>query len=435
MEKNFYLIGLIGSLGSGKSTVRRMLEELGARGIDADALAHVTMRRGAPTWRAIVRAFGEAILTYDGRIDRAALAARVFSDPSALQTLESIVHPAVIAETKNVLRAISQPIVVLEAIKLFEAGLDQWCDALWAVTCAPETQIERVMRARHISADDARARLAAQGSFEEKLRRADIVIDNNGDAAATRAQVARVWKTLRPDTARDKRAWLWETAPAVAPTPAPVVPEVVAPTPVPVTPEVVTPPVVPVPTPVPETPAPPVAEPPPEIAVPSKSPTEFEVRRSRRSDLDALAVAIARRENLARPLSHAETLRRFGGGGYRIAIGEGRIVAYAAWEAENLVATIRELWAESNYIALLVLPRLFNLIEEEAHTLLCEVSILFLEVSAPLYLSEQARAQGYQHVELASLHPVWQPIVRDRLKPGERIWAKRLRAELITKPM
>jgi len=170
------------------------------------------------------------------------------------------------------------------------------------------------------------------------------------------------------------------------------------------------------------------------VTAPKAAP-EFEVRRSRRSDLDALAVAIAKRENLARPLSHAETLKRFGGGGYRIAVSEGRIVAYAAWEAENLVATIRELWAESSYIALLVLPRLFDLIEDEAHTLLCEVSILFLEVSAPLYLSEQARTHGYQLVELSQLHPVWQPIVRERLRPGERLWAKRLRAELITKPM
>lgn len=398
-----------------------MLEQLGARGIDADALAHVVMRRGTPTWRAIVDAFGAEILTYDGRIDRRKLGARVFADAAALQTLEGIVHPAVGALTKEILRETTQTVVVLEAIKLFEAGMHHWCDALWAVTCAPETQIERVMRARQISAEDARARLAAQGSFEEKLRHADVVIDNSGDAHATRTQITRVWKTIRPETAHDKGEWLWNI-PRVPPSPIVPPESVVAspPPPVTVAPEISPPPVAPTPAP------PPVA---------AKPTPEFDVRRSRRNDLDALSVAIAKRENLARPLSHEEALKRFGTSGYRIAIGEGRIVSFAAWEAENLVATVREMWAESNYIALLVLPRLFELIEEEAHRLLCEVIILFLEVSTPLYISEQARACGYQQVELSGLHPVWQPIVRERIKPGERIWAKRLREEMITKPM
>ena len=150
--KNFYLIGLIGNLGSGKSTVRKMLEQLGARGIDADALAHVVMQRGTPTWRAIVDAFGASILAYDGRIDRRALGARVFADASALQTLEAIVHPAVGALTKDLLRETTQPVVVLEAIKLIGAGMHHWCDALWAVTCPVDAQIERVTRTRQIGA-------------------------------------------------------------------------------------------------------------------------------------------------------------------------------------------------------------------------------------------------------------------------------------------
>lgn len=453
--KNFFLIGLIGPLGSGKSTVRQMLEQLGARSLDADLLAHVVMQRGTRTWRAIVDAFGVQILTYDGRIDRRKLGARVFADAATLQTLENIVHPAVLALIKDILRDNQHPIVVLEAIKLFETGMDQWCDALWAVTCSPDKQLERVMRARHLNAEQVRERLAAQGSFEDKLRRADVTIDNSGDLAATRAQVLKLWKAIRPETARDKSEWLGETtrlvspptptvsavpppaAPATVPPVAPVEPEVaVAPplptvsavetvvAPPPVEPTVVTPPA----------PAETIVAPTPPPVVPPSAPLEIEVRRSRRSDLEALAVAIAKRENLARPLSHAETLRRFGTSGYRIAVADGRIVAFAAWEAENLVAMMRELWAESNYVALLALPRLFDLIEEEARQLLCEVSIIFLEVSAPLYLSEQARACGYRQTEVAHLHTLWQPIVRERLKPGERIWAKQLRAEIITKP-
>ena len=417
--QNFFLIGLIGNLGSGKSTVRQMLEQLGARGVDADALAHVAMQRGSPTWRAIVKAFGTEVLAYDGHIDRRELGARVFAEPDALRTLESIVHPAVSALTKDWLRETTQRVVVLEAIKLVEAGMHQWCDALWVVTCAPETQIERVMRARQISVEDARARLAAQGSFEEKLHLADVMIDNSGDVGATRTQVARVWKTIRPETAHDKSEWLWniprvEAPPAPTPPLTPPAPgiEILPPPPTPVTP--------------PPTPAPPVA---------AKAPPEFDVRRTHRSDLDALAVAIAKREHRRQPLSHEEALKRFGSGGYRIAMGEGRIVAFAAWEAENLVATVRETWAESDHVALLVLPRLFTLIEEEARALLCEVVVIFLEIAAPLYIIEQARASGYQPTELSGLHPVWQPIVRDRIRSGERILAKRLRAEMITRPV
>ncbi|MCX7840473.1 MAG: dephospho-CoA kinase [Anaerolineae bacterium] len=443
--KNFFLIGLIGPLGSGKSTVRQMLEQLGARSLDADLLAHVVMQRGTRTWRAIVNAFGVEILTHDGRIDRRKLGARVFADPAALQTLESIVHPAVLTLIKDILRDNQHPVVVLEAIKLFETGMDQWCDALWAVTCSPDKQVERVMRARHLNADQVRERLAAQGSFEDKLRRADVTIDNSGDLATTRAQVLKLWRAIRPETARDKSEWLGETARPVSPPAAPVIavppsppvePQVSAPppsvstvetivAPPPVEPTIVSPPVVPTEAVVAPTPTP---------VVPPSTPSEVEVRRSRRSDLDALAVAIAKRENLARPLSHAEALRRFGSGGYRIAVADGRIVAFAAWEVENLVAMMRELWAESNYVALLALPRLFDLIEEEARQLLCEVSIIFLEVSAPLYLSEQARACGYRQTEVANLHTIWQPIVRERLRPGERLWAKQLRADIITKP-
>lgn len=468
--QNFFLIGLMGTLGSGKSTVRQMLEQLGARGIDADLLTHVVMRRGTRVWRTIVETFGVQILTYDGHIDRRQLSARVFADTAALRTLESIVHPAVLALIKDILRENTHPVVVLEAIKLFETGMDNWCDALWAVTCTPEQQLERVMRARHWNAAQARERLAVQDSFVEKLRRADVTIDNSGDEAATRAQVLKLWKALRPETARDKREWLEPTRAApipkvsVAPPPSisaaesvaapPVEPVVVSPpsaaptqvaapsaqptvaSPPPTAPtQVAAPSVQPtVVSPPPTAPTQVVTPAPPSVVPPSTPPLEIEVRRSRRSDLDALAVAIAKREHLARPLSHEETLRRFGSGGYRIAVADRRIVAFAAWEVENLVAMMRELWAESNYVALLALPRLFDLIEEEARTLLCEVSVIFLEVSAPLYLSEQIRACGYRQAEVANLHTIWQPLVRERLRPGERLWAKQLRAEIITKP-
>jgi dephospho-CoA kinase len=438
--QNFYLIGLIGNLGSGKSTVRQMLEQMGARGIDADALAHVVMQRGSPTWRAIVETFGAEILRHDGRIDRRVLGARVFADAATLRKLEGIVHPAVSALTRELLREIKQPVVVIEAIKLIESGMNLWCDALWAVTCTPEKQIERVMRTRQISAEDARARIAAQGALDEKLRLANLIIDNSKDVETTRDQIAHGWKTIRPETARDKSSWLWaasrtDTLPESAVAPAvPVVPATPpAPAPSIVSPASSVPSAFSADAPSVVSPAPPPAITP--LPAPSKTQIDFEVRRTRRGDLNALAVAIAKRENRPQPLSHEEAVKRFGSGGYRIAIGDGRIVAFAAWEAENLVATVRELWAESSYIALLALPQLLALIENEAQELLCEVIVIFVEPGAPLHITEQPRASGYQLVEVNNLHPVWQMIVHERLKLGERIMVKRLREEMITKPM
>ena len=120
--QNFYLIGLIGKIGSGKSTVRQMLEQLGAYSIDADMLTRVVMRRGTATWSSVVDAFGVAVLRFDGNIDRAKLGTRVFAHPPALEQLETLVHPAVRALTKDLLLNNDKPVVVVEAIKLIQAG-------------------------------------------------------------------------------------------------------------------------------------------------------------------------------------------------------------------------------------------------------------------------------------------------------------------------
>ena len=178
--------------------------------MDADKLAQAALQRGTPAWKAIVDTFGAEILKSNGKIDRQALGARVFENPEALRQLEAILHPAVGEIIKQSLRQTQSPVVVVEAIKLFEANLHLWCDALWVVTAAPQVQLERVMRDRQMSADDARARLDAQSSSEEKLRRANVVIDNSGDLDSTLRQVQTAWQdTVRLDQARDKTEWLY----------------------------------------------------------------------------------------------------------------------------------------------------------------------------------------------------------------------------------
>jgi len=434
----FYLIGLLGQIGSGKTTVLKMLAQLGACTIDADMLAHLTMQRGTPTWTAIVKTFGASVLKPDGQIDRRKLGGLVFAKPEALQQLEAIVHPAVRTLTQDLLRANPKPVVVIEAIKLVEAGMHEWCDALWAIDCTPATQIERVMRTRNLSQAEAEARLAAQGSFEEKYKLANVIIDNAGDKKATLRQVEKAFRAIRPETARDKREWLFGV---------PREPEVQT--------EEVAPPAITEETTAPPLPdwakerpavrvvtrqktAPPTTGGKPGIISPptpdwAKSKTEVEVRRTRRSDLEMLSVALATKENRTKPLSREETLKRFGERGYRIAIADKKIVALAAWEAENLVASVREMWTESPDIAALALPRLFELIESEAGELLCEIVLLMIPNSASAHIVGQVRAAGYQPQDFKTLHKLWQQAVQDRMQPGDELWGKKLR-EVAVKP-
>jgi len=197
-----YLIGLTGNIATGKSLVARMLSDWGAHVIDADALVHELQRKGTSVWAGIVGEFGEEILRADGEIDRAKLGALVFSNPEALHRLESIVHPAVGAEIERQLSDLQPPasdfrVVVIEAIKLIEAGLHERCNALWVVTSRPEVQLERLMRTRGLNEADAQVRIAAQPPQSEKAALADVLIENNGAVDDLRAQVFHHWEQIK----------------------------------------------------------------------------------------------------------------------------------------------------------------------------------------------------------------------------------------------
>jgi dephospho-CoA kinase len=196
MSTKKYLIGLTGNIATGKSVVLRMLQRLGARVIDADALVHQLMAKGTPVWQAILDEFGEGVLRSEGQIDREKLAAIVFTDAEALERLEAIVHPAVTARVDELIRQATEAVVVVEAIKLIEAGWHRTCDALWVVTCSKEQQLERLMRTRKLSRDEALLRIEAQPPQEDKVALADVVIDNSGSLKETREQVEREWERL-----------------------------------------------------------------------------------------------------------------------------------------------------------------------------------------------------------------------------------------------
>ena len=191
-----YLIGLTGNIATGKSTVAKMLEDLGAAVIDADALVHELQRKGTPVYDDIVAAFGPGILDQVGEIDRKALGAIAFADPAQLRKLESIVHPAVLLESVRRITEAATPVVVYEAIKLIEAGRAEMCDALWVVTARSEVQLQRLMRDRHMSEDEARQRIEAQPPQSEKIKLATVVIDNSGTREDTRQQVVAAYRAI-----------------------------------------------------------------------------------------------------------------------------------------------------------------------------------------------------------------------------------------------
>jgi dephospho-CoA kinase len=187
------LIGLTGGIGSGKSTVSAALADRGAIVIDADAIVHDLQRPGTEVFAAIVEQFGAAIVADDGTLARPALADRVFGDPDQLAALNAIVHPAVGIEIEQRLAAAeADDIVILDVPLLVESGRDDMAATI--VVDLPEDEaVRRLVEHRGFSNTDARARMARQASRDDRLARADAVIDNRGDLGRLAEEVDRVW--------------------------------------------------------------------------------------------------------------------------------------------------------------------------------------------------------------------------------------------------
>ena len=192
-------VGLTGGIGSGKSTVSRLLAERGAVVVDADLVAREVVEPGTPGLARIVEEFGEEVLRPDGTLDRPALGARVFSDPAALARLNAIVHPLVGERTAELLeqaRASGAQVVVHDVPLLVENGLAPMYDAVVVVATEPQTQLDRLVRLRGMAEHEARQRIAAQAPLADKLAVATHVVDNDGPLEGVVEQVERLWSTL-----------------------------------------------------------------------------------------------------------------------------------------------------------------------------------------------------------------------------------------------
>ncbi|MGW3910613.1 dephospho-CoA kinase [Streptomyces sp. NPDC005070] len=190
-------VGLTGGIGAGKSEVSRLLVEHGAVLIDADRIAREVVAPGTPGLAAVVDAFGEDVLTGDGSLDRPKLGSIVFTDPQKLAVLNAIVHPLVGARSRDLEEAAPEDAVVVHDVPLLaENGLAALYDLVIVVDALPETQLDRLVRLRGMTEEDARARMAAQASRDKRLAIADIVIDNDVPLDALERRVADVWADL-----------------------------------------------------------------------------------------------------------------------------------------------------------------------------------------------------------------------------------------------
>ena len=199
MRQPSLILGITGSIASGKSLVAGAFEQRGAALVSADQLAREIVRPGSDILSRLVGRFGDEILTASGTLDRERLSQIVFSDPQARADLNRITHPAIARLAIERLRSLAGsdvPLVVYEAPLLFEANAENRVDRVLVVKIAPDIQLQRLMLRDGLSESDARQRVATQMDQEAKLARADYVIDNSRGRNATLEQVERLWQQL-----------------------------------------------------------------------------------------------------------------------------------------------------------------------------------------------------------------------------------------------
>ncbi len=191
-------IGLTGGIGSGKSAVADMLREWGAAVIDADVVAHELTASGGEAIEAIRAAFGEAVITADGALDRSRMRELAFADPAQRARLEAILHPLIGTRLRTLAQTLPGPYVVL-VVPLLVESLARWrerVDRIVVVDCAPELQLSRVMRRSGLEAGQVRSILRAQATREQRLAAADEVIDNSTDLDSLRRQALELHRRL-----------------------------------------------------------------------------------------------------------------------------------------------------------------------------------------------------------------------------------------------
>lgn len=210
-KDNRLLVGVTGGIASGKSTVARMLEELGATVIDFDALSRSVVEPGKPAWKEIVAYFGEQVLLEDKTLDRKKISEIVFRDPEKRKRLEGFTHPRIYEDFRRLVKEYTQkdPEVIIQVVVplLIEANLQYLFHKLLLVYIPQEKQIERLMDRDKISREMAQNILTAQLPIDEKKGYADFIVDNSGSLEETKRQIGEVWQKLKKFQEERRKAY------------------------------------------------------------------------------------------------------------------------------------------------------------------------------------------------------------------------------------
>jgi dephospho-CoA kinase len=382
-------MGLTGNIATGKSLVLRMLQELGAATIDADKLAHETMAPGGPAYQAIVEEFGKFIVDdHSGLINRDRLGRIAFAVPEAMARLEAITHPVVRQEILGRIKSAQAPIVIVEAIKLFESGLTEHCQSAWVVTAPPEVQLKRLVERRKMTPEQAQQRIKAQAPQEEKIAKANVVIDNNGDLAKTWAFVKKQYTALLEGQAGAAQPAVVEPAP---------VPEAKAAA---------------------------------ELQV-----AEISIRRAKRQDLEAMANLIASATKGVIDPDLSQMMESLFTRAYIVAMAGEYVVGVAGWQTENLIAGLQDFYVLRDDLWAGVGQQMLEMIHDEVNKLSCEVAMAFVLKPAGPKPIEFFESQGYEQAQAKDLGYMWKDAAKEWQPENSMLLYKKLREQRIMVPM
>lgn len=374
-----FVIGLTGNIATGKSVVRRMLEHLGAYTIDADALTHRAYAKGAPGHQPVIDRFGKWLVKKDGEIDRKKLGNLVFSDPEAMKQLEAIVHPLVRQATELLAKRATQPVVVIEAIKLLDGELRKVCDSIWVANAPEDIQIERLMRKRGMTREQALERIRAQSPQSQKVAVANIVITNTGSYDSLWKQVSEAWKEIVPSAKE------------------------------------------------------------PETLVGIKKPVapsgEVTVQRGKPKHSPAIAELITRLSKDKRKMTKSDVMESFGDKAYMLLQMDEQLVGIAGWQVENLVTRTTDIYLEETLDAPKALGTLVKEVEKASGELQSEASIVFVldDLSAQEAIWKQL---GYEKRTPETLGvQAWQDAASESASAGSTLFFKQLRTERVLRPI
>jgi len=369
------IIGLTGNIATGKSVVRRMLEHLGAYTIDADALAHRVIAKGAPGYKPVLDTFGKWLLDKDGQIDRNKLGRLVFADADALAQLEDIVHPYVVQAVDLLIKRATQPVVVVEAIKLLESGLREKCDSVWVTDAPPEVQIERLVRKRGLSREDAVQRVHAQPAQKDKLAAASVIVTNNGSYDDLWKQVNDGWKRISPKP---------ETGP---------------------------------------------------LQIAESKPGEFSLHRGRPRDSEKIAGLITRLSKGKRAMKKDDVMEAFGEKAFLLLQMNNELIGIAGWQVENLVARTDDLFLDPKAATDKALPLLIHEVERASSDLQCEASLVFPPMEL-IGFDAVWKGLGYERRTPNSLGvQAWTDAAHESMPKGSALLFKQLRADRVLRPI